>query len=107
MKNSSRYPKEVQQVVRRINDWIENNVVEYDCDPVVLREIDYSDFDYVTGKGKRTREYILCSNYEDGFSCAVYRDGKWYRRGYMSELPDRPVAYPQDPAWLIIGIMAG
>lgn len=107
MKDSSRYPKEVRKVVAKVNEWLEENTPEYDCDPYVGIEYDWSNYDYRTKKGKKVREYHVGSSFEDGFSTLVFVPKKgWFIRDYMAERKDPPLDH--DMPWVeVIGIMAG
>ena len=85
-------PSEVMSVIKKINQWMEETKeIPYNCDP------------WMMSVGDPAKKRIIASNFEDGFSCLVFGDGKWWERDY--EGFDYPLRV-DNPEMVIIEIMS-
>lgn len=95
IKIEKRAPKEVKEVAEKINQWMEDQEeIPYNCDPWLTEN---------KSKLDGTSEWVIASNYEDGFSCLGFSNGVWYERdweGFDERLKTK------NPEWIIIGIMS-
>ncbi len=66
IKVTKNIPTEVRNVAKKINHWAQKqDKIKYNCGIWI---------------GHYKSEWTIASNYEDGFSCLVFRANAWYER---------------------------